>query len=196
MNSMNSRFFGLGSKRKSTANNPSAPQQAANSAPHLPGVLPGRPGPPSTSSSTTSLPMNHPGAGQRPPSYTPGYPPGVVGNRTTSPPAPQGPGVTRTPPTQMMGGPPPINTAAGGYQPQQGGPPPMGGPPPAQGGPPQYGGGAPYANTGGGGMGAPAPYGAQRPNAVEVEGAGRSKSQLIVGIDFVSVMCALYSFSN
>jgi hypothetical protein len=36
-----------------------------------------------------------------------------------------------------------------------------------------------------GGMGAPVQYG-PRGNAVEVEGAGRSKSQLIVGIDFVS----------
>lgn len=184
---MNARLkgFGLGSKRKSSANNPSLPQQAANSSSTtLPGQLPGRPGPPSASNSVNSLPgMNHPGAGGRPPSYTPGYPP-TLGGRTTSPPMPQGPGATRTPPTQVMGGPPPINTAAGGY-PQQHGPPPMGGPPLSQGGgPPQYGGGAPYAPAGAGGM-APVPY--TRPgNAVEVEGAGRSKSQLIVGIDFVS----------
>jgi len=83
----------------------------------------------------------------------------------------------------MVGGPPPINTAASGYPPghPQGGmgaPPPQGGPP--QYGPPQY--GAPGAPAGG--SMAAAQY-ANR-NAVEVEGAGRSKAQLIVGIDFVS----------
>ncbi|KAH0562049.1 hypothetical protein GP486_003244, partial [Trichoglossum hirsutum] len=80
---------------------------------------------------------------------------------------------------------PPINTAAGpgGYQ-----PPNMGGigvgPPPA--GPPGYGGhytgggGTLPAHGGGGGQ----LYAAHRGSAVEVEGAGRSKAQLIVGIDF------------
>lgn len=123
--------------------------------------------------------MNQPGGGPRPPSYT-GYPPGVVPGRTTSPQMQQ---PVRTPPSQFPGGPPPINTA-GGYMPQQqipqmGGPPPMGGPP--QGGPPQYQ-GAPYPQPGQP-MGAPVPV-PYRPGAVEVEGAGRSKSQLIVGIDF------------
>jgi hypothetical protein len=97
----------------------------------------------------------------------------------------QGQGPTRTPPTQVMGGPPPINTATtGGYPPQHG--PPLAGPPlqGGPGGPPQYG-GAGYVPPGMGGMGAPVQYG-PRGNAVEVEGAGRSKSQLIVGIDFVS----------
>jgi hypothetical protein len=56
-------------------------------------------------------------------------------------------------------------------------------PPP---GPPGYGGGQqPYGAPQGGMV--PAPYVA-RNNAVEVEGAGRSKSQLIVGIDFVSLI--------
>jgi hypothetical protein len=58
------------------------------------------------------------------------------------------------------------------------------GAPPAAGGPPGY--GPPQ-------YGAPPPGGASiaaaqyqnRNNAVEVEGAGRSKAQLIVGIDFV-----------
>jgi hypothetical protein len=188
MTSLNNRLkgFGLGSKRKSSAN-PSLPQLAAG--PQLPGVLPGRPGPPSTSSSASSLNtiMNpqHPGAGQRPPSYTAGYPPAAMGNRTTSPPMPPGPGNPRTPPSQMMGGPPPINTtAAGGYPPQQAQGPAGLPPQPGPGGPPQYGGGA-YPNPPQGTMGAPVPY-AARNNAVEVEGAGRSKSQLIVGIDFVS----------
>ncbi len=193
MNSMNSRLkgFGLGSKRKSSANT-SLPQVATAPGPQLPGVLPGRPGPQSTSSSASSLNtiMNpqHPGAGQRPPSYTPAYPPGAMGNRTTSPPMPPGPGNPRTPPSQVMGGPPPINTnASGGYQHVQGpvGPPLQSGP----GGPPQYVGGA-YPNPPQGTMGAPVPY-AARNNAVEVEAAGRSKSQLIVGIDFVS-NCAQY----
>jgi hypothetical protein len=189
MNSMNSRLkgFGLGSKRKSSANNTSLPQAATAPGPQLPGMLPGRPGPLSTSSSASSLNtiMNpHQGAGARPPSYTPGYPPAAMGNRTTSPPMPPGPVNPRTPPSQVMGGPPPINTAAsGGYPPQHTQPPV--GPPlqPGPGGPPQYVGGA-YPNPPQGTMGAPVPY--ARNNAVEVEGAGRSKSQLIVGIDFVS----------
>jgi hypothetical protein len=186
---MNQRLkgLGLGSKRKSTANNTSLPRVATAPGPQLPGVLPGRPGPRSTSSSASSLNtiMNpHPGAGARPPSYSPGYPPGAMGNRTTSPPMPPGPGNPRTPPSQVIGGPPPINTtASGGYPPQHAqvpvGPPLQAGP----GGPPQYVGGA-YPNAPQGTLGAPVPY--ARNNAVEVEGAGRSKSQLIVGIDFVS----------
>jgi hypothetical protein len=185
MNSMNNRFkgFGLGSKRKSSANNPSFPQIATPPGPQVPGVLPGRPDFPSESSSVNSIQMNAPGPGQRPPSYTPGYPPGAIGIRTTSPPALQGP--TRTPPTQVMGGPPLINMATtGGYPPQHG--PPLPGAPPIGSGSPQYGGAA-YPNPGMGAMGNPAQYVA-RNNAVEVEGAGRSKSQLIVGIDFVSFL--------
>ncbi|KUI56074.1 hypothetical protein VP1G_03345 [Cytospora mali] len=127
-----------------------------------------RPGPsPSiaSNSSQQSLPqMNHPGQGQRPPSYSAGYP-----------------GQARTPPSQMVGGPPPINTGApvAGYPPQM---QPMQGGPPVAGGPPGYTGGA-------GGYGPPpgqalptATYG--RP-AAEVEGNSRSKAQLIVGIDFI-----------
>lgn len=196
---MNQRLkgFGLGSKRKSSANNPSIPQAATAPGQQLPGVLPGRPGPPSTSSSASSLNtiMNHPGAGQRPPSYTPGYPPATMG-RTTSPPMPPGPGNPRTPPSQVMGGPPPINTtASGGYPPQHGPVGPPGQPlQPGPGGPPQYVGGA-YPNPPQGTMGAPVPY-AARNNAVEVEGAGRSKSQLIVGIDFVSAYAETKGFAN
>lgn len=55
-----------------------------------------------------------------------------------------------------------------------------GGPPP--GGPPQYQGAPGYPPAQ---QNMPQPYGGARNNAVEVEGAGRSKSQLIVGIDFV-----------
>ncbi|TAQ84647.1 hypothetical protein B7494_g7026 [Chlorociboria aeruginascens] len=172
---MNTRFKGLGfgSKRKSNANAPtiSHPTPAAP-------ILPGQPTIPSASSSTSSLPMNHPGAGGRPPSYTNNYAPAPASaGRTTSPMAS---GTPRTPPTQIMGGPPPINTTSG-YGPQggMGQPPPPNGPP--QYGPPQYVsvGGTPAQAT----MGSAAQY-ANRSGAVEVEGAGRSKAQLIVGIDF------------
>ncbi|OBT49833.1 hypothetical protein VE04_09486, partial [Pseudogymnoascus sp. 24MN13] len=120
----------------------------------------------------------HPGAGPRPPSYT-GYPPGVAQGRAGRP--NMVPGNPRTPPSQVLGGPPPINTAPGGY-PQQHQQQQMGAPSQQlPGGPPQYGGQQqPYAPQQGGMV--PQPY--TRNNAVEVEGAGRSKSQLIVGIDF------------
>lgn len=176
---MNSRFKGLGfgSKRKSSANVPTIAQNPTSSAPQLPG----RPVVPTTaSSSTTSLPMNHPGSGGRPPSYTNNYAPApAAAGRTQSPMA----GHPRTPPSQVTGGPPPINTnSGGGYPPGHpaGG---MGAPPPAS-GPPQYGPpgyGAPIGNS------IAAQQYANRNNAVEVEGAGRSKAQLIVGIDFVSI---------
>lgn len=191
--SSKSKFFDFGRKRKSaaaeltSANNSSTP--SLTGAPQLP--LPGQPMRPSTlqhqpnssqSSVATTNTMNQPGAPQqRPPSYT-GYPPGVPGRQsTTSPPMgpPQNP---RTPPSQFPGGPPPINTAGGGYPPQQMGPPPpqMGGPP---GGPPQYQGAPGYPGQPPQNM--QQPYQTGRPVA-EVEGTGRSKSQLIVGIDFVS----------
>jgi hypothetical protein len=184
MSSMNSRLKGLGfgSKRKSSANIPtSIAQNPSASAPQLPG----RPTTASAASSTTSLPMNHPGPGGRPPSYTNQYSPAPAG-RTQSPMAG---GTPRTPPSQVMGGPPPINTAASGYPPghPQGGmaPPPAGGPP--QYGPPQY--GAPQPPAGNQSVAA-AQY-ANRNNAVEVEGAGRSKAQLIVGIDFVRILLSI-----
>lgn len=101
----------------------------------------------------------------RPPSYT--YNPNAP--RAASPLPPGGGG-------QMAHHPPPINT---GSYPQ--GHPALGG----------SGGGQP-PGYGGGGYGAVAPqptlgqYGGRPGQAVEVEGAGRSKAQLIVGIDFVS----------
>lgn len=138
------------------------------------------------SSSTTSLPMNHPGSGNRPPSYSANFPPGQAPVGRTSPHVNQ----NRTPPSQMVGGPPPINTGAPvGYPPNMNpmgqGPPPMGGPPgfgqqqqvqgypPAGGPPPPQ--GPPLGQQ----------FGRGNP-AAEVEGASRSKAQLIVGIDFVS----------
>ncbi|KAL3954718.1 hypothetical protein ACCO45_010281 [Purpureocillium lilacinum] len=119
--------------------------------------------------------MNHPGPGNRPPSYTANYPqgpPGAPVDRTSPHPGP----LNRTPPSQMAGGPPPSTRAPPaaadgssrarrwppGFGGQQGYPP--GGPPPA---------GGPIAQQ----------Y--QRTNpAAEVEGASKSKAQLIVGIDF------------
>lgn len=181
MSSMNSRLKGLGfgSKRKSSGNTPTLAQNPNQNPTSSAPQLVGKPIPPSASSSTTSLPMNHPGAGGRPPSYTNNYAPAPAAvGRTTSPMAS---GTPRTPPSQMMGGPPPINTAASGYPPGHiagMGAPPAGGPP--QYGPPQY--GAPAGAPGGASLAA-AQY--QNRNAVEVEGAGRSKAQLIVGIDFV-----------
>ncbi|KAJ8067063.1 hypothetical protein OCU04_004443 [Sclerotinia nivalis] len=182
MSSMNARLksLGFGSKRKSSANNISTAippnPTSTTSSPQL-AQLPGQPTPPTqtASSSTASLPMNHPGgAGVRPPSYSNQYTP--VG-RTTSPMAQ---GTPRTPPAQMMGGPPPINTAAtGGYPPQQG---VMGGPPPA--GPPQYNHPPQYGAGGAPMQGGAGPQYGGRTNPVEVEGAGKSKAQLIVGIDF------------
>ncbi|KAL8843268.1 MAG: hypothetical protein Q9176_002221 [Flavoplaca citrina] len=177
---MNSRFkqFGasFGSKRnpnRNRDNNSTTTSNPSNSsnltlAPPTNGVLPT---PSNNTSSTTSLPMNPPpnnGLG-RPPSYT--YNPN--GPRTQSPMPPQ------QPPQQMTHHPPPIHTGA---YPQ--GHPALNGA--AQ--PPGYGGGGGYGQPNGmHGAGAPQPtlgqYQARGP-PVEVEGAGRSKAQLIVGIDF------------
>lgn len=181
MSSLNSRFKNLGfggSKRKSSANSPQLPHHPTSTP-----QLAGRPVPDSAASSTTSLPMNHPGAAGRPPSYTNNYAPAPAGvGRTTSPMATGNP---RTPPSQMMGGPPPINTSAPGYPPGHPAAGGMGAPPPA-GGPPQYGGGPPQYGAPGAPVGGQSVAAAQYANrgAVEVEGAGRSKAQLIVGIDF------------
>ncbi|KAH7316473.1 actin-like ATPase domain-containing protein [Stachybotrys elegans] len=191
MSSMNSRLtkaFGFG-KRKSSVGSIQSPEGASlpSSTPppgqrpqqpqptqtqtqtppqqqyQLP--LPGQTAPLGASSSTTTLPMNHPppSAANRPPSYAAAYPQGN----------------TRTPPAAMAGGPPPINTGAPvGYPPNMA---PMGNP---MGGPPGFG-------QQGYPPGPPPPAGGpiaqqfQRGNpAAEVEGASRSKAQLIVGIDF------------
>ena len=168
MDLMNSRFKGFGGfgSKRTTSRNVSVPQQQPSTttlAPSAPtnGLVAHTP--PGSTSSTTSLPMNPPQNGLgRPPSYT--YNPNAP--RAQSPMPPQ---------QQVAHHPPPINTAA---YPQ--GHPALGGT--SQ--PPGYGGG--YGQ--GQGMSAPQPtlgqYGG-RGQAVEVEGAGRSKAQLIVGIDFV-----------
>jgi hypothetical protein len=209
---MNSRFKGLGfGKRKSTASIQSQHSQAPtnHSATPPPGQIPqyqlppqGPTPPPGAAASTTSLPMNHPGQANRPPSYSSAnYPPGAAPQGGPPPGAPLGrtspfphQGPARTPPSQMVGGPPPINTGAPvGYPPNMNpmgqGPPPMGGPPP-----PGFGGQAGYP------PGAPPPPGGpiaqqfQRANpAAEVEGASKSKAQLIVGIDFVRTLLLPFS---
>ncbi|KAL8706634.1 MAG: hypothetical protein Q9201_000331 [Fulgogasparrea decipioides] len=120
-----------------------------------------------STSSTTSLPMNQaPNGLGRPPSYT--YNPNAPRAQSPMPPPP--------PHQQMAHHPPPIQTGA---YPQ--GHPALGGA--AQ--PPGYGGG--YGQPNGMHGGAPQPTLGQyqsRGAPVEVEGAGRSKAQLIVGIDF------------
>ncbi|KAL8969730.1 MAG: hypothetical protein Q9183_001859 [Haloplaca sp. 2 TL-2023] len=125
------------------------------------------PPPSNTTTSTTSLPMNQVQNGLgRPPSYT--YNPNAPRAQSPMPPPPhQG----------MSHHPPPIQTA--GYP--QGQHPALGGAPQ----PPGYGGG--YGQPNGMHAGGPQPSLGQyqsRGAPVEVEGAGRSKAQLIVGIDF------------
>ncbi|KAF5130757.1 Heat shock protein 12B [Metarhizium anisopliae] len=201
MSYMNSRLKGFGfGKRKSTASiqtNDGVPPAGTPPPGHPPAQipqhqapLPGQTPPIGAASSTTSLPMNHPGAGNRPPSYTANYPPAGPGDRTSPL-----QGSNRTPPSQMVGGPPPINTGAPvGYPPPNmaamgQGPPPMGGPPPGGPGGPPPGFGAPQGYPPGPPptQGGPIAQQFQRPNpnpAAEVEGASKSKAQLIVGIDF------------
>jgi hypothetical protein len=171
MDLMNSRLknFGFGSKRKSSA--PLTTTQS-NLQPPTPNGTPSTPPTGGNNSSSTSLPAPRDSMNQnqlgRPPSYT--YNPGA---RPTSPLPPGG----QPAPQQATHHPPPINTGAfpGGH-PAQG----MGAP-----APPGYGGGYPQPSAPQ--HGPPhglAQYGNRAP--AEVEGAGRSKAQLIVGIDFVS----------
>lgn len=135
-------------------------------------------GPPSTvshnpavsTSSTTSLPA--PPMNQQPPPTGLGRPPSYTYNSHHRSASPMPPVSQQT----MSQHTPPINTGA--YPP---GHPALAGPQP-----PGYGGGYPTQPPNGM-HNAPQPtlgqYGVARP--VEVEGAGRSKAQLIVGIDFV-----------
>ncbi|KYK61013.1 Heat shock protein Hsp70 [Drechmeria coniospora] len=187
MSSMNSRLKGFGfGKRKSAASIQTVDGVPSSSTPPPPGSAPQHQIPrPGASSSSTSLPMNHPNAGgNRPPSYSANYPPPL--DRAS----PHQGVPNRTPPSQMAGGPPPINTSTPmGYPPSmapmgQGPPQQMGGPPP-QGAPPGFGGQAGYP-SGGPPQGGPIAQQFQRNSvaAAEVEGASKSKAQLIVGIDF------------
>ena len=176
----NSRFKNLvsggGSKRKSSATSPSPSAAGSTTPTQRPNSLT----PQDSNSSATSLPaaMNQPGNPNlgRPPSYTysasAGLNPGQQQHgRPTSPLPPINTGAPYPPQQQQMGYPP--QGGPPGYPPQQ----------PPQAGYGQYGGPPPPA--------APpaAPHAAQqyqRPNMAEVAGEGRSKAQLIVGIDFVS----------
>ena len=173
---MSSRFksLGFGSKRKSAVNIQTTAAQSPNGSTTTAGTPPP---PPVANSSQTSLPpnpaqvaMNQQTLG-RPPSYS--YQ--NAAGRPTSPMPPPG--------QQQLAQhhPAPLDTRQSSYMgqnPQQMGPPQ----PPGYGG--AYGqmqqqqqqqpGGLPYMNS---------QHVAGRP--AEVEGAGRSKAQLIVGIDFV-----------
>lgn len=156
---MSSRLksLGFGSKRKSSANIQPTSVASPNGSTSTTGT------PPPPSASQTSLPpMNQPGIPGRPPSYT-------YNNVQGRPQSPMPPGQT-----QMAHHPPPIDTRAG----YVGGAPQLGPPqPPGYGG--AYGQMAPQPGT----QPLQNQFGPARP--AEVEGAGRSKAQLIVGIDFV-----------
>lgn len=177
---MNARFKNLvGSKRKSSSHQPaqSTPGGTTPTGANRPTSL----SPQASNSSSSSLPMNPPNALGRPPSYTF---------------APQQGGLA--PQQQQHGRPtsplPPLNTAAPGYpqhpqHPQHAqqpvGYPPQAGPPgyPPQPPPGQYGAGYGAPQPPPAAHGPPAVY--NRPGMAEVAGEGRSKAQLIVGIDFV-----------
>lgn len=126
--------------------------------------------PAASTSSTTSLPV--PLMNQQPPPTGLGRPPSYTYNPHHRSASPMPPVAQQA----MSQHPPPINT--GSYPP---------GHPALAAQPPGYGGGYPPQQPPNGMHNAPQPtlgqYGANRP--VEVEGAGRSKAQLIVGIDFV-----------
>lgn len=130
--------------------------------------------PAASTSSTTSLPV--PPMNQQPPPTGLGRPPSYTYNPHHRSASPMPPVAQQT----MSQHPPPINT--GSYPPGHPALAALAGPQP-----PGYGGGYPPQQPPNGMHNAPQPtlgqYGANRP--VEVEGAGRSKAQLIVGIDFV-----------
>ena len=188
MNSMNARFKNLvGSKRRSASNNPSPSPQGSSTPNQRPNSLSPQP----SNTSTHSLPQ--PGQQQpgQPSPMNPNNPLGRPPSYTYAPPGGLAPG------QQQQGRPnsplPPINTGAAGYPPQHG--QPMGYPPQ---GPPGYPPQQPYGQ----------PPQQQQYNApvnpnqqqynpaarmAEVAGEGRSKAQLIVGIDFVSPACTYLS---
>ncbi|PGH07169.1 hypothetical protein GX51_01956 [Blastomyces parvus] len=154
MDVMSSRFKSFGFGSKRKTATPPNPAPANGATPSPP---------PGANSSSVSLPMNNPNQLGRPPSYT--YNAGGAG-RPTSP---------MPPGQQLAHPPPPINT--GVPYPQAA--PPMAGPPQ----PPGYGGYPPHA-----------PHGMQQQQQIsaygrthsggELDATGRSKAQLIVGIDF------------
>ena len=171
---MNSRIKQLGASFGGSKRNSNKNRHQPSLSPSANGLINHTPA--ANTSSTSSLSMNQQNGLGRPPSYT-HYP---LGARSASP----------LPPTSqqaMTQHPPPINTGA--YS--QGHPALAGAPQP-----PSYGGSYNQPN---GIHSAPQPVHTQyssRGQAFEVEGAGRSKAQLIVGIDFVDYLvfpCIFYS---
>ncbi|KAI4129947.1 MAG: hypothetical protein LQ347_003563 [Umbilicaria vellea] len=167
MDSMNARLRGLALKKSKRRISGGIATQPDSSPPLLNGSLHT---PTGSNASTTSLPMNQSPAQNglgRPPSYT--YNPNAP--RAQSPMPPPGP-------QQVAHHPPPINTNSYSHgHPAAGGAPQL---------PPVYGGGyqPPNPMGGGGGQGPGIGQYGSRGAPVEVEGAGKSKAQLIVGIDF------------
>lgn len=168
----------IGSKRKSS--HPNIVSQGPNNPQSSPLSTAPIHTPTGSTSSTTSLPMSQPGPNGlgRPPSYT--YNPNAPRANSPLPPVNGHGGVTHHPP--------PIHTTGSYSQ----GHPALGGGVPQ---PPQYAGG--YTQPGGQGHAPPPPniarYGPGREIA-EIEGNGRSKAQLIVGIDFVSTLLRAIPF--
>lgn len=164
-----SRFRNLvGSRRRS--NTPQGQGASSSTTTLDSSPQPGQQTPASqANSSQTSIPMNPPPPNQlgRPPSY-PNYPPPHAAN-LGAPPQHGRPASPLPPPIQTQG------QVPHPPYPQQG--QMYGAPPPS--GPPSY---TPSQQPSGYGYGA---Y--NRP--AEVEGAGRSRAQLIVGIDFVRLSC-------
>jgi hypothetical protein len=164
MESMSNRLktLGFGPKRKSSVN-----IQTANNLPHPTTTTTtnrATPTPP-PNSSQTSLPMNpQPNPAGRPPSYS--Y---NLAGRPTSPVPPAQ--------TQLAHHPPPIDTSQRF---------PAASPPMAPPQPPGYGGYAQHPQA----VGAPHSMN-QYTRPAEVDGGGRSKAQLIVGIDFVRILSGL-----
>lgn len=178
--SINSRLKGLGfgSKRKSGSSATTTSQDdSPNSPPQLQYPQLGRPIS-SAASSSTSLPMTQSVSSARPPSYTNNLAPAPSRIGRQSPMLSN----TRNAASQPISGGSCINTANPGYSASStvGG---IGGPAPTSSGPPGY--GPPQYTTMTGSQAMTSASYMNRNNAVEVEGAGRSKAQLIVGIDFV-----------
>ena len=162
---MSSRFKNLVSRRKSNNPNPAKPCSVSPSPPQAT-----EPSPPTDADSSSTL---LPQAQQMNPNQPLGRPPSYTYTNAGQLGAPPQGGRPHSPM------PPPINTATAqtGYPPQQ-----IYGAPAAA-APPTY----PQNPAGYGSYGVPgaAPAAYNRPGAAEVDGTGRGKAQLIVGIDFV-----------
>ena len=165
---MSSRFKNLVSRRKSNNPNPAKPCSVSPSPPQAT-----EPSPPTDADSSTTSTTLLPQAQQMNPNQPLGRPPSYTYTNAGQLGAPPQGGRPHSPM------PPPINTATAqtGYPPQQ-----IYGAPAAA-APPTY----PQNPAGYGSYGVPgaAPAAYNRTGAAEVDGTGRGKAQLIVGIDFV-----------